>query len=270
MKLSILNFISFNLIRYKFSPVILYHSVFDKIPLDLEKDLLNINPYDLEKQLFFLNKNYKIVTIDEYLKAKNKKGLASVTFDDGYKNIIKNALPIVKSLNIPITIFLITSILENQKNIFWRDKIRFIINNNLTEEAQNFFKTKYLYFENFYRDTKNFQHNSIKISNLIDDFFKIKKINFEKNNYQLASQDLIDDPLVSYGSHSHNHYVLSSLDYDQQYEEILKSKKIIDQLNLNVSNVFSIPFGSRLDFNEDTVNIVHDLKFDGLIMLMVT
>ena len=38
-----------------------------------------------------------------------KKGLASVTIDDGYKNVIDESLLIFKSLNIPITIFINSS-----------------------------------------------------------------------------------------------------------------------------------------------------------------
>ena len=252
MKLFFSKIINLNLIKHIYSPVLLYHSVFEKVPSDLAEGLHNIKPNDLEKQLVFLKKNYEIVSIDDYYKAKNKKGLAAVTFDDGYKNVIENAYSIIKKLKIPITIFLITSFLEN-KEMFWRDKIRFIMNNNLTEEAKKFFSNKKINIDNFYRETKNKIHNSILINNLIDEFIKSKKIILENNPYQITSiDDLIDDDLVSYGSHSFKHYVLSTLSFEEQYEDLSRSKNFINQLDSKKSNLFSIPFGSINDFDENT------------------
>ena len=83
-----------------------------------------------------IQKYWKFVTIDEYASAKNKKGLASLTIDDGYKNIIDESLEVFKSLDIPITIFINSSTLNGK--IFWRDKVRYLIENKLVAKYVNF------------------------------------------------------------------------------------------------------------------------------------
>ena len=86
-------------------------------------------------------------------------------------------------------------------------------------------------------------------------------------NYCINSEDqLIKHTLVSYGNHSHNHYVLSSLSYKEQYNEISKAKMILDKIDVNKSNLFSLPFGGSDDYNEDTVDIVNKLGYSGMLM----
>ena len=60
----------------------------------------------LEIQLKTVQKYWKFVTIDEYVESKNKKGLACLTIDDRYKNVLDESLKIFENLEIPITIFI--------------------------------------------------------------------------------------------------------------------------------------------------------------------
>lgn len=43
-----------------------------------------------------------------------KKGLANITINNGYKNVIDEALPVFKNLNVPITIFINSSLFDNK------------------------------------------------------------------------------------------------------------------------------------------------------------
>ena len=136
-------------------PVLLYHSLgktskFNKID--------HVNLETLNSQLSFIKKYWKFVSIDEYANAKSKKGIASVTIDDGYKNVIVESLKVFKNLNIPVTIFINSSTFDGK--IFWRDKVRYLIENNLV--------SKYIKKSEIF----NFVHTSnftlyLKILNLI-------------------------------------------------------------------------------------------------------
>ena len=87
------------------SPILLYHSVLNHIPRDIKDGLDNVSTEILYEQLYNLKKYYEIVTVDEYLSLKNKRGYACITFDDGYKSVIDNGFEIFESLKVPITIF---------------------------------------------------------------------------------------------------------------------------------------------------------------------
>ena len=265
MKKILSKFVDTRLLKFFFSPIILYHSSFKTIPTEFKIGLHNLTPELIEEQIYYLKKNFNIVSIDEYFKAKNKKGLASITFDDGYKNVIENNKNIFIKFKIPVTIFIVTSSFE--KKIFWRDKIRFIINNNLEEKFKNYLTKQGIFIDNLYRDSKRKKYNSISIENSIDKFLIKNNFHLEFNNHQFTSTDqLFDSEYFFYGSHSHNHYVMSSLSYEEQFEEIQKSKKIIQQLNLNKSNLFSIPFGGTNDFDKYTILILKKLNYDGVLL----
>lgn len=251
----------------RFSPVALYHSTFQKPPSDLLSGLHNICPQEFEKQCMWLKENFSIVSIDEYIQAKDLQNLAAITFDDAYKCIFSEALPILFSMDLPATIFVNGCTLEGKP--FWRDKVRLIINRNWVDEFESF-NQKNIQKNNqdFYRYTKNPANNSKLIEQLLDEFLLTKEININAQNYCADDvNELIAHPLISYGNHSQNHYVLSSLNEDEKYEEINKTKSLLQKRNdLNISNVFSAPFGGTKDIDEKSLQVIRDVGYQGLVM----
>ena len=113
----ILPFIPLKIITNKFNPILLYHSLGASSKFSNNIDHVNLEMLSI--QIKTIKKYWKFVSIDEYANTKNKKGLASLTIDDGYKNVIKEALTVFKILNIPITIFINSATFDGK--IFWRD-----------------------------------------------------------------------------------------------------------------------------------------------------
>ena len=256
--------IPINLITKKYNPVLLYHSIGSST-----KFSSNIDHVDLEilkTQLKFVQKYWKFVSIDEYARARDKKGLACITIDDGYKNVIEEALEVFKYLNIPITIFINSSTLDGK--IFWRDKIRYLIENKMVSKyisISNLFQKKHI--NKFYTVSKNQKFNSIQVEKDIDQFFMKEKIilnNSEKLCFD-SKKYFIKDNLISYGNHTANHYMLSSLSKKDQYDEIIKCKNFIEELSVTKSEVFCIPFGGDDSFNNDTLSILRDLNYKKVL-----
>lgn len=77
-----------------------------------------------EKQLDWLARHYRMVSIDEILeysaatdRSQRRKGrqLATITFDDGYADFYHNAFPILKRKGIPSSVFVVTDLVGTDK-----------------------------------------------------------------------------------------------------------------------------------------------------------
>lgn len=96
-------------------PVLMYHRVIDDKNEAGFYDTY-VTKENFEAQMKYLSKNnytsltFKDIQNGEYKKRfdKNKKYVI-ITFDDGYKDNLKNALPILKKYNMKMVLFLITS-----------------------------------------------------------------------------------------------------------------------------------------------------------------
>ena len=64
------------------------------------------------------------------------------------------------------------------------------------------------------------------------------------------------------GAHSHTHSCLARLSYQEQMDEIKKSKTILENKISRKITHFAYPFGGQSDFNDDTVRIVKELGFE--------
>jgi peptidoglycan/xylan/chitin deacetylase (PgdA/CDA1 family) len=256
--------IPIKLVKKSFNPILLYHSLGSKEQFNKNIDHVKLDV--LYNQLEYIKKYWKFVSIDEYVNSEKKDGIASITIDDGYKNIIDESLKVFKSLNIPITLLINSSTFK--KKIFWRDKVRYLIKKDLVLEFQkNSQIFKKYNINDFYLITKNPKFNSIQVEKEIDQFLYKQNINLN-NELKLCFDDkkyLIKDDLIFYGNHTANHYMLSSLSKQEQYDEINDCKNFIDKLNVNTTKIFGVPFGGENSFNEDTVMILKDLDYKILL-----
>jgi len=99
--------------------------VYHKIDPRPELGITCIHPKQFEKQIGFLaDQGYQFLTLEKLVASKsvNPKALA-ITFDDGYRDIHKYALPILKKYNAPATVFIITDYIGKENtwdvNLGW-------------------------------------------------------------------------------------------------------------------------------------------------------
>ncbi len=89
-------------------PILMYHNI------GYEKGGFFVTPENFAKQMMYIKKNgYEVITLDELVRSiKDKKNLKRnkvvITFDDGYKDNFQYAYPVLKKLEFPATIFLVT------------------------------------------------------------------------------------------------------------------------------------------------------------------
>ena len=203
-------------------PILSYHSVSNEsCPLSLK-----INQFD--NQLKYLKKNgFQSVFIDEINKSKNKKII--ITFDDGYKDLISNSLPILKKYNFKATCFVVSNLIgetnswdENDKNITKKKlmnkmDIALWVKNGMkigshSKNHKNLTNLSYEIMLNEIKESKLYLENLIDSS--VDSFcypygsFNEKIINEVKKNYKFA----FTTKRSRYDQSIHNKYVLPRID----------------------------------------------------------
>lgn len=98
-------------------PVILnYHRVLD--PAAAENEAvppgMYVRPQTFEKQLRYLARHYRVVTMEELLAGNERaeparRPFCAITFDDGWSDNYEKALPLLRKYELPATLFVSTS-----------------------------------------------------------------------------------------------------------------------------------------------------------------
>ncbi|MEW6008709.1 MAG: polysaccharide deacetylase family protein [Candidatus Omnitrophota bacterium] len=90
-------------------PILMYHSVGE--PRSSKDNLLTVSSATFERQMKFLSeRNYNVISLSQLAKfMKDKAPIPArsvvITFDDGYRNNLTVAFPILKKYNLAATIF---------------------------------------------------------------------------------------------------------------------------------------------------------------------
>lgn len=246
--------------------VLLLHSVESRNMLSL-KDLGNIRPELLERLLAGLKKNFDIVSMQDFLqciadKQEKNERLISLTFDDGAKSYATNAVPIMESLGIPSTCFLITDCVGDN-TAYWRYLYNYCINSGngkiLSDLVNNEYNVSVREDDiiTFTRD--NF--SKIKNGNIVRRIFSevVSEEEYKKTEHGLFLsfgdiEILKQNPLVSFGIHTQTHPVMMKLNYDEIFDEISESLQFYKKIIKDDAPMFSIPFGRLFrDYDERTV-----------------
>lgn len=112
-------------------PVIMYHKIDD----NSATSALSVSPQSFERQMNFLKKHkYNVVPVMEIVRMlRNRSHIPSktiaITFDDGYENNYTYAYPVLKKLDLPATIFVVTDWVGRDGYMTW-DQLREMIQNS--------------------------------------------------------------------------------------------------------------------------------------------
>src|SRR5205823_2525639 len=83
--------------------ILVYHTISspEKAPPSGEA----ISPQSFEQQLRWLSHRRRIVPLSETLSGREKDHLVAITFDDGYRDNLTVALPLLEKYSLPMTLF---------------------------------------------------------------------------------------------------------------------------------------------------------------------
>ena len=225
------------LIRGK-GAILNYHRVLPANKIDNSIVNISVSVNNFINQINYLKKNFDIISLDDllvHLKSKSNKFKIAITFDDGYKDNLKYAYPILERFKAPATIYVITKFIGNKCMPWWIKLDHFIKNNNVVGNKKikfNFFKNDLLF------------DDQLNIDNKVSSFIG--------NNYKLKR---------TIGSHSHSHYNFSQLTQEQALSELKISKSILEKIIKKKILHFSYPYGGYENINFRHTKLLKNLGY---------
>lgn len=114
-------------------PILMYHYIRDNV--DQTTDPLgyglSVPPAELDRELQYLAKNgYTTVTLDQVARGEYGKKSVALTFDDGYKDFISEAYPLLEKYGFTATAYIITGRLNDPRHLS-RDDIVYLANRGI-------------------------------------------------------------------------------------------------------------------------------------------
>ena len=235
--------------------VLLYHGVTDQTAFSKIQHYHGkwIAVDAFRRQIRWLKKHFTLAPLAEIERLVLErrpaaKPLAAITFDDGYRNNFRSAFPILQAEAVPATFFLAGDFVQNRRPL-WIDRLEFCLGDNLAAYARERRELKTV------TETEK-EHRLSKLETatgrrlVLTDDSPYAPLN-------LAEIKMMADAGMTFGAHTMSHPILSRLDRAAQAEEILASKKLIEE-RLGACPHFAYPNGQPDDWNQATLEIIKE------------
>lgn len=235
-----------------------------------------------EKQLnYLIAKGYSFVTLSQLvdkLKAKSAlKKLVVLTFDDGFRNIVENAYPVMRKLNAKGCFFLVSNLI-GQNKLLWTDHIEMVIRSCQENHFSFSFKGEAVVYPLTTKESREQAMQDIKrkLRTLTDQErkehmrqFIIKDMDSVPKEFLLCSWEQIsslDKNILEVGSHTRNHPNCATLTRDEEFEEELKGSKadLEAKVEYEVKN-FCYPAGS---YDENVIRFVKKYGYESAVTII--
>lgn len=219
-----------------------------------------------EWQVKQAKKYYHCLTLTQAMASKNLTNVV-FTIDDGYLDFYRIAFPILIKNRISATFYVTTSFIDRSIWL-WPDRLMYCCKNTLKKrlylksgnilfDIDMSFDDSFFYIFNKLRILEN--DHRMKLVNDIEAYLGVTIPKSPPVEYAACSWNQLIEMSnygIEIGSHTMTHPILSRLSKSAYFDEILKSKMIIEnRLNLTVT-CFCYPNGGDIDVNDDVINYV--------------
>jgi peptidoglycan/xylan/chitin deacetylase (PgdA/CDA1 family) len=256
--------------------IILYHFVSDQRD-DFTLSGHMVAPAEFRRQLEYLAARYTMIRLGDAAgwvdAAGGRRGpLAAVCFDDGYRCILEEAYPVLQAMRIPATMFINPPVLGN-RDLLWRDKIRYLIRKGLDQEFVGFLRSQggaYRFGQleklGFYKWSKNPKAlRNMQIQQDVDAFFTRKGFDpaaiAAQHNLFMREQDIAPMEYLDFGNHTWSHPIMTLLPAASQKAEIGRCHEFLAARGITPAGL-ALPFSP---YNRDTVAICRKLGYAAIL-----
>jgi peptidoglycan/xylan/chitin deacetylase (PgdA/CDA1 family) len=255
-----------------------------------------------DRQMAYMARHYKVVPLSELVGRLNEgkqlpRYTAAITFDDGFRNNLTVALPILQKYHLPATIFLATSFISSDELGLWTERVDSLIhrtpvpNIRLTldgveksfplrtsadreiasDQVRAFLKT----LPPAQRKSalqeldKQLEEKADRRPSGGDNGSESAEVDAQstaekEERYAFLSWQQVQmmaHGSITIGSHTHSHAILAPLSESDLNFELTESQRLIEQ-NLGVfCTLFSYPNGAERDFGRREEGLLGSLGY---------
>lgn len=195
---------------------------------------------DAERNFAYLKRHYNIISLNDYLDAVHHgKRLPNkavvITFDDGHASNY-TLLPIIKRMQIPVTIFLCSSIVGTHRHFWFRHSTEIKPQVEALKKIPNEQRLERLRQYGFAQEQ-------------------------EYDEIQALSKEQIEEmsPWVNFQSHTCFHPILPQCDDDTAEKETEESKRQLEETFGLTINALSYPNG---DYSERDIRLAQEAEYE--------
>ena len=241
-----------------------------------------------EQHLAFLTAHYTVVSLQDVVRAWTNgsplpQRAAVITIDDGYQSIYSVAYPVLRRCQVPAAVYLATDFVDNRR-FLWTDRVEYAVNHATTDVIDVTIGSQSLRLDLTTAALKMAADRRLRSSlkalpqNVRDQAVDQIERAAGCSVYQAAGGTAIYDPLswseaaemvrsglVSIGSHTHSHVIMSRCEPARAADELRVSKQIIEQRLGARCELFCYPNGRRGDFNGSTKGLLQAHGFSSAL-----
>lgn len=228
-----------------------------------------VSPGTFENHLNYIKKKFNVVPLSSFalkggtcFNAETRKPSCALTFDDGWKDFYDFAWPLLEKHQLPATVFLPTKFIDSGEN-FWTDSYAYLLAHRQTTILEKLSAPEVMTIVEYldglhgsYNDKleigieylKKYQLSTIEKT--LDGLSEIWNVDIGRSDRYFLNwaeiAEMQDSGLISFGSHTVNHQILTTLNDGDIKKELSDSRKDLLQKNLLVSscNSFCYPNGN--------------------------
>ncbi|MBC7399372.1 MAG: polysaccharide deacetylase family protein [Mucilaginibacter sp.] len=259
------------------SRILIYHGI-------CRDDHTRFNPIFLTAKIFedhlkLYKKHCNVVSLDDYYKSNFSDGKFNIclTFDDGFANNHKYALPLLEKYQVPATFF-ITGIANEGYDILWNDFLGIVSKygpQTIYYKNEEYYKGKYdLYYS---ADSRITLKDKLRVTGFDDKADMMKElyalVPFKKEerhtDYWLQMtmaqiKELATSQYATIGAHGYYHNDLVQTSPEDAFTEMLNVKQYLEALIKKPITSLAFPYGS---YNQDVINEAKKAGYKQLLAM---
>lgn len=265
-----------NHVKRQFKPaavILMYHRIADVL---IDPRGTAVSPENFAQHLEYVRRTCHPMRLLDLVEALQTRSLprraVAITFDDGHVSIFQKAYPLLASVQIPATAFIVTATIDNPRDFWWDELDRVLL---FPENVPDYLDLpvggqRYSWATDCPEKRLEAYHAVRQLVRTVSDeerqsilMYLCRWAGVERvapsDCRAMSSAELVhlaQDGLIELGAHTVTHPVLAALPVDDQYAEILSSRSTLEAIIQRPVLAFAYPYGLVEHYTDETVRIV--------------
>lgn len=249
--------------------ILAYHSIATEDSIFTVGTGLRHHPREFERQIDYLAAHYNILSLRRIVemleRGEQPRRAVALTFDDGYADSLRKAMPILYRRRIPMTVFPVTSVIGN-RDLLWQHKLAWLVDQGHETRVVDALRAEGWQIvpdagpvSEFVR--RNYRPSLPKVLDAVLEMVGQSAAGLAaKHRPYLEPEEIAqaDAQFVEFGNHTDTHPVLSALTVCQQNAEIATAGQKLADWTGRPPLAVAFPFGLKAHYGDDAKRLAQE------------